>query len=397
MKKIFLTISFVFLLGLSGCNLFSSTEDDSPQPPIVCCTPNPDIPTGISTSTPVVPVVPAPVGTPVALFTETLSKVDAQNRGWPTDRVWKQVRGQEKTVLVDSIGKVGEFPNSYEVSPDLKMLYINLETKLVQVDIETGEQKTIFTPKNRVNNLIFSQDGKKMFIWDQVYASPTNFNFALHELDLATGQSKMLANGDTEGKYMFIQGVRDGNIAILSQAMGEASQPWYLDLASNKLKSIPGMDAGYFIMNSRTGNFFLTQSKWVNDACNDFWGKEGSVTDIHDSVTGIVAKQVGEAGKAIRIKAVSPNDSEIIYGTAAPRITAENCDESARIWNYYSTKLSGNEPPVALTTLQVAELERTWDPYKIYEARHTENGTDIYEGIKKIFHLDPKHQLIRVL
>ncbi|MBP9718174.1 hypothetical protein KBD59_02640 [Candidatus Gracilibacteria bacterium] len=385
MKKLsFLSIAVISLFLLAACTQTSPTPTPSTDTPVTPVTP---------VTPPVEPII-SPLEKPF-IYTENIRTTDANNRGWPTERIWVRSETTEPKVLVEEIGKVGEYPNSYDLSPDGKKLYVNLESKLEQIDIATGARSTLFTPKKQVNNLIFSSDGKTMFIWDQIYASPNDFGFYLHKIDLGTGTATTLASGDTGGKYMFISAIRDADTVILQQALGEASRAWFLTVKDGKIHEIPGASGDLYLSISSNGRYVATVEKTIPNICNDFSGSEASLYILRDSVTGEKIRTLGEMGKGFSRLSYAADGSEVIYATAPPYANVNEC-ETPRTTSYYRVKTTKDALPVAITEAQADTLHREWYPNNSFDIKRTENAWEVSRNGKKLFEVPLKYDIVRL-
>ena len=67
---------------------------------------------------------------PVVIYAEEVDSVDVDGRNWPTVNIFKKTGNNLPELLLENVGKVGEYPNSYMLYPDKSKLLINLESKL---------------------------------------------------------------------------------------------------------------------------------------------------------------------------------------------------------------------------------------------------------------------------
>lgn len=249
--------------------------------------------------------------TPVIIYTTQLSEKSANNRSWPHVRVFMKRGGSAPEALTD-IGGVGEYPHGFVRSPDGSELFINLESRLVAFGFATKKLRTVFTPQKEVRDLLFTPDGRTMYVWDQKYAGADDHYF-LHSVDLTTGISRVLTSGFAPHNIFFsLSALRpDGTFALL-QLMGEASGLWTLDVKKG-LSKVPGNHNGSF---SPHGMYAFGESGSVPDMCNDFSGEQPAAYDIFDPASGRVVQHIAAPkGQAMQIMGFSPDSRELIYGT----------------------------------------------------------------------------------
>jgi len=256
---------------------------------------------------------------PVVIYAEEVDSVDVDGRNWPTVNIFKKTGNNLPELLLENVGKVGEYPNSYMLYPDKSKLLINLESKLQVYDFADRSLKDIFIPKKQVESFIFSEDGDELLIWDQIYASNDDFGYFLDKLNLDTGEVETLVSGDTDGKYMFLSNWRDDGVVLLYQALGEASAPWYMNLADGELMQPPIEDlAGLMNGYSRNGTYLIRVDEWVDDICNDFMGRAPSIYGLYNPVSGERMGGFGVEGRASHVVSFSPDDDQVLLKTFDP-------------------------------------------------------------------------------
>lgn len=260
----------------------------------------------------------------VTIYTEELYETEnASHRSFPTERVWMQEGYNDPEILVDAIGGVGQYPIGYILSPDKKTLYVNLESKLVAIDIASKTQKDFFIPKQQVYSLVFSEDGKSMLIWDQIYASQ-NGAYDVEKVNIATGKIETLASGVNKDAAIFgiIAWWEESGTLILQQPLGEAAAFSYMDLTSGKISSVPGIEAGIFIGTFANGRYAYQSIKTARDACHGIFESTPSKYKVVQSVNPIEFKigEFGDGVRAVRIEATAPGwTGELIYSQYTPK------------------------------------------------------------------------------
>ncbi|MBL4693919.1 hypothetical protein JKY72_00950 [Candidatus Gracilibacteria bacterium] len=301
------------------------------------------------------------------IYSKELRSDSTEGRSFPTLQILKRVGDEAPVVLVEEIGGVGEYPNFFRLGPDNKKLYGSLESKLVVIDLEEGGYEEIFTPNKQVMDIDFYDDGK-MIIWDQIYASQ-DFEYFVHEYDLASAEVKVLQSGNTEDKYLFLGG-KNGNTLLLNQAMGEASSPWTMDLANGELQKVA--DPALFVSFSRTGKYLTIPDQDVVDICNDFMGSSVSSFAVANVSDAEHILSFGKDGLALSNFWLKADDSEIVYATQPvmkEREGEEYEDRTNRcaVFNpkrtFYKQSLSaGSEPELVKNPDDIYE---EWNPGKL--------------------------------
>lgn len=299
---------------------------------------------------------------PIVIYKEELMSTETETRLWPTIRIWQKSQNTDSEILVDKIGKINEYPLDFMLSPDNKTLLINLESKLIALDIKTKSFKDLLMPKKEIGSYQFSPDSKKLLIWDQKYAS-TDYEYYVHEYDFETGSQKILHQGNTDEKYFSIRKWRDDNIVLLQQAGGEVVISWYFDLNSGKLTQSPnaGSNVDYA---SKTGKYIVLANKFVNDACNDKMGSAPSIYKIQDPVTGKVYGNFGIAEKMNYLVAFSPDNKEVLFSSEEPPAARDvkSCTAS-RKEKYFRSIIGSNSAAMVGNHI---ELLKSWLPNSPY-------------------------------
>lgn len=270
--------------------------------------------------------------TPVVIYTEETSKTEAKNRSWPTVNIYKKTGtdpSAKPELLTSNIGKVGEYPNSFTLSPDKKSLFINLESKLQKLDLATKNLTDFFTPKKQIQSFIISEDGKRMYIWDQIYAASDDYEYALHQIDLTANTSTILKEGTLpDGTFIFINHERSDGILTLSQALGEAWHPWYFDLKTKELQKMQNTYPSPWLSESDHGKYLMDKASDVPTICNDFFGALPSTYDILSIPEGKKIDSFGTKGQAIDILGYNKDDTEVLFATYPSLEKSDSSDYS---------------------------------------------------------------------
>ena len=301
----------IFLIVGAGCNYSSYSS------------PNGTIPLShpvVTSST-----TPAATSSLAIIYTEQEKEVESNGRYWPTIKVLRKVGSSEPEVLAE-VGKVGEYPNSFELSPDKKFLLINLESKLQIMDLKTKELKDLFIPKREVLSISYSPDRTQLFIWDQKYVPQDgDTSYFVHRFTIATGEDKILAQGKDQGPF-FGETWRNDNKVILVEPHGEGSALYYFDLKNNRIIKTPGNYA--FGTMSESGKLMAIAKNFISDVCDQLGGNSPDNLSIIDPVSGKVVGGVGKSHNRVTVMAFSPDDTEVLYKTEKPGEKIENCNKT---------------------------------------------------------------------
>jgi hypothetical protein len=291
---------------------------------------------------------------PVVIYTEQIKTTSSESRAWPTVKIlWKIGNAQPDTLA--EVGKIGEYPNSYQLSPDKKSLLINLESKLQILDLTTKELRDLFIPKRQVLSMTYSPDGTQLFIWDQKYAPRDGDNsYYVHRFTIANRKDEILKQGVSESPFFGSAWREDGKV-ILDEAHGEFSTPHYFDLKNNQITRTPGNYASGLL--SMSGKAMAVVKDWTDDVCNEFSGDAPNMYNIIDPVSGKNLGTVGSPNNRVSILAFSPNDTEIFYQTEKPWTNREDCNKTAE--KSYLKALIGTNQVVLINN--PAELLRSWN------------------------------------
>ena len=249
---------------------------------------------------------------PIVLYTEVEKQVNTQSRLWPTLDVMRRV-GDTHPELLLTVGEVGEYPVRFMVSPDKKHLLINLEKRLLQFNLETGEVKTLFeTSMTNIDLILYSPDQTELLVNNSV-------------VTLATGEANYLPkiNGTWKGVWR-----GDGKIVFADPGATEGWSYSYYDFAADETTHIPRGYNGFIESGalSPTG-YFVTNVKhyiahgFVPCTGTDFRG--GQEMNIIHFVSNEVSFQVRPKDGAVKDVAYGPGDHELLY-----EVRQKNADDS---------------------------------------------------------------------
>lgn len=246
----------------------------------------------------------------VLIYAEEISDVTNRDRSWATLRVFRIINNGEPEVLVPSIGQVGEYPSDFLLSPDKKSILVNLETKLVMIDLTTKEVKDVFKFDQGGNyrGLNYSPDGKKLFVWDQKYVSNVG-NYSVYTYDFSTKEKTILKSGSTNSGSMVVLKWRNDNKVILAESKGGFAELWVFDLNNNTLVKKEG---GAYQLNE-SGMLMAAPYSTVNDPCNEMSGTATGGYKLTDPATLAIKDQIDGNGKTVSVLAMSPQGDQVIY------------------------------------------------------------------------------------
>jgi len=293
----------------------------------------------------------------VVIYAQEISATH-NGRSWPTVKILRKTEKAEPETLAE-VGKVGEFPIDYQLSPDKKFLLINLESKLQILDLTSKELKELFIPKRGVQSVSYSPDGKQLFIWDQKYipGDKDNDNYYIHRFTISNRKDEIIKQGVSKPVFYGEAWRTDGKV-ILNKVKGESFTPYYFDLADNQIVKTPGLgdDVPGGGLLSESGRAMAIVKDWTGDICDAFTGVTPETYDIIEPVSGKILGTVGSPDNSVTILAFSPDDTEVFYQTERPWDNQEDCDRSTEKF-YFQAKIAENQ---VIPVSQPAEFLRSW-------------------------------------
>ncbi len=344
----------------------------------------------------------------VLIYSEQVSHVMTEIRSWPKLNIFKKV-GSAAPELLATVGAVGEYPIGFVLSPDKTKLAVNLESKLLLIDIPTKTQKVLVTRDNSVlGDPAFSADSTKIAFVEfrSEYRSESNLWAATSTLSIIDLRSLVVTVEDTR----------------VNSSEGDSSHYWYDSVIAwrpddmfilyyNTGKDGPG---NYLLYNSITKEFkplaepprLVTQNGLLEEVSvdavsvadletciyssdffqpkdNDYHIKGPSKIAIQDPLT---KKQKGviEAASStmIQVIAYSPEEDSALYRSLALPFDVDMCNtyvrgESVEMAAQYFVKdfTDGKSTPVE----DYREILASWrsdtiNAYEKYSKGSSDNG-----------------------
>lgn len=273
----------------------------------------------------------------VLIYAQEITQTSGNSRVWPTVQIMRKVGNNDSEFLAE-VGKVGEYPANYKLSPDNKFLLINLGSKLQILNLSTKKLDDLFLPKQQVASVSYSPDAKKLFIWDQKYGQQ-NGEYYAHIFDIITREDQILKQGNIDGSFFSVAWRDDGNVTMY-KAMGEFARPYYFNLATNELRETPNTYAAGVV--STSGKLMSTIKEHITDVCNDMSASAPGLYNVIDPVSGNVLAIVDKPGYSVEILAFSQDDKEILYRTHKPWEDRENCEKNVE-YEYFIAVIDTGE------------------------------------------------------
>jgi dipeptidyl aminopeptidase/acylaminoacyl peptidase len=309
----------------------------------------------------------------VVVFAVQESEVSGSNRTVPVMGLYKQ-ETDKVPVKFASVGAANEYPIQFAASPNRQKVAVNLESKLVLIDVVTGQQETIFTPKFVVGGKItFSPDGNKLAFVDGNYYVPTDY-VTLYTYDLISKQlTSHIQNSDM--KFVDVDAWRADNTLVLSAGApkGCATASYVLyDLASGvlTLDSVPD-----FSRRSSDGSYVVIPTKTETpDACLNVGNMCSYAYDasmsyrIYDPLTNVVLGEFEQDQARVEFVALSLNNNSVLYKVLPWPSKEAQCDDMVSGAEYFIKNFSdGQIEPVTDIEEKLAEwgiAVHTWSSNK---------------------------------
>ncbi|MCW1949239.1 MAG: hypothetical protein KIH89_002205 [Candidatus Shapirobacteria bacterium] len=276
---------------------------------------------------------------PVIVYTQKINTIKTTDRLWDVVQIYKKT-GTNPPELLAEVGKVGEMPTNFKISPDKKSLIINLESKLQILNLSTKELKDLYIPDNKWSSFSFSPDSNKLFIIDQYYPpTSTNQKYYIRTLNISD-QSIQTIKEDTSDSIFSPLVWRNDNKVLVEEPRGDFSEFLYFDLDSKKLSKVPNSDIVGPV--SESGYIMAIPNGNVGNICNEFSGSTTSKYKIIEPVSGKILREIGDSNLMTSIIAFSPDDKEVIYSAEKAWINKNDCDKNPEKI-YYKAEISSGK------------------------------------------------------
>lgn len=354
------------------------------------------IPSDQTTSAAVSPV-PSVVKNPhsVLIYSEKISEQVDSGRSWSTVRISRVTDHGQPEVLIPSIGQVGEYPSTFVLSPDKQSLLINLEKRLVKLDLNTKKLTGLFDFINGGNyhGVAFSPDSRQLFVWDQPYVKD---NYSVYIYDLSTGQKiikHVIRPPEIKSSLMAVNW-RPDNKVILEEPLGEAANLWVYDLNTNILEK----KSDFFDRISQSGNLMAVPNAAVPNPCNGMGDDIGGFKFI-DPVTLSVKDMINGQGRVARLLGISPDGSQVLYALLNPlgAKTISDYNECTKLTSDQEKSIQYFVKSIGDTPSQVAGYQTILQSWNIIDTNELGTNPDgsnyIQFGGQKITGTTNKSQL----
>lgn len=292
---------------------------------------------------------------PVLIYAETIKATDNSSRRWPTLRISRIIGNSEPEVLVSAIGGVEEYPVNFILSPDKHHLLINLEKRLVMLDLNSKRFTPILNLEGNGNayGVIYSPDGKSLFVWDQLSSGYSAYIFDLTSQN-KTHLNNIKADSKIQNSNFVSKNWRSDNVILLGEPMGDWLNYWTLDLATLTLKK----QASMFGQTNASGTVMGVPRYSINYPCPSYGGGEVGSYELVDPLTLQKIGRVGDDKKLIQLVDFSPDGSQVLYWTMdaidpskVKQPDLSNCDqlgaERSKSLAYFTQTLTGQPNQVS--------------------------------------------------
>ncbi len=284
--------------------------------------------------------VRAAVKQPGIIYTEEVKSISETSRTWVTVKVWEKV-GNKKPVLVATVGKVGEYPTEFKLSPDHKMLAINLEKKIRLVNMADHTAITLAHAKYWFSSVDFSADSKKIVAMDyeigkapyaiRVFSLANNSETVVKQgvsSDFASDTAVLSATWRSKGAILVQQGCGDG---------GCPTGPWDVNVKTGAITTAPTY--------ASPDPLVAVSSSYIPSGCNQFSGTAINGFKILNVATGKQVGQLKNATMSIGVTGFSPDNKQVLfYNTAVVKsmtVDPNSCPDYPTRY-YYTMTFAGH-------------------------------------------------------
>jgi len=349
----------------------------------------------ITTPSVYIPIIQSPVKNvsqyeekqqPVLIYSEKISEVEGNNRGYPVLAIYKKV-GDNPAVKITTVGALAEYPSNFTLSPNKKLIAVNLETKLVVIDSATGIEIFTHTPQFTIGGkTAFSPDSTQIAFVDGNTYVQTDF-VSLYTANLETSEVRKL-NSQTEILYSEVTAWRPDNVLLLNLVVGKGchtgSQSFF-DTVSKEFTTLPYGTVGKWSNDSTylpksEKSILPTVCSKIGNMCEGVYSVTTNYTVV-DPVTEKIAGSFGDSNSVTIAIAFKNDNTSVLYKTTPVPKTELQCESN--FWSkvdevpttYYVKNLQTN---IVETVPDVQKILKEWHANDIYAyVDYGENGTNL--------------------
>ncbi len=250
-----------------------------------------------------------------------------------------------------------------KLSPDKSRIILNLKDRLVDLPLETRQQKEVLKADYAVYDFIFSADGKRAIVWDQQVSESPDGPFTVHMIDLVKGESNVVLKGESNGSIFLPLSLRDDDILLLIENRGQEVFPRMLKIGDEAITPLPTAEqSSTFYGFSDYGTYLLVPDQTTENICNPVIPTVPTHYTIVDVLTGEAIGEFGdtESGKMVAPLAFSPDDQEMMFASIPPAKDLEQCEAQISADAYFRIKIGDEGEPEAVADFQAVVNE--WYP-----------------------------------
>jgi hypothetical protein len=278
----------------------------------------------------------------VVIYSVEDSKIRGEGRSYPVLSLYKKYGGAN-SIKFATVGAVGEYPIQFAVSPNKKKVAVNLESKLILIDVGSGEKETIYTPKFVVGGRIaFSPDSSKVAFVDGNYYVETE-NVTLYTYDLI--QKKLIEQITSQDlTFIDVDNWRTDNILLVSvTAPKGCAQANYklFDLNNKSFTSLPtisfasrSIDGQYVIQSVDKIRPPVCEDSAQENMCSEIVYYFTRKMSVSDPVKNVSLGNFGDGSQAVGFIALSPKADQVLYAISPMPTITEQCDSNLRNTTY---------------------------------------------------------------
>lgn len=307
--------------------------------------------------------------TATVIYSTTKSSTTTDNRYWPTIELFRTV-DQGKAEVLTTVGKVGEYPADFRLSPNDRYLAISLEKKVALLDLQTKKLTMVMNAGYAVSGMVFSQDSTKLFIWDQAQDT-SDHSYIAHSIDMATLTDRQVGQGVTQESFQATAWRADG-IVIMMRYYYPIGTLFRYTPSTNTFEQVDDTSSTIRLI-SPSGQLYALASS-ISNPCNDYSGSAFSSYLVKNTGTGQLVGTFGDGLRENTLVAYSPNDEEVLWSAKTIPTSYADCPQETK--QYYRQNIVSGDPE--LVDDPVAVL-RDWGAQTLIMSY--EQGADPSTGI----------------